>query len=72
MANAPVTVAEFTKGVETIGKLVAEFPPEKVASIPDLTPSKYAAVKRVCCRRVRCLLRRIVSARRSSAAFVRG
>ena len=34
--TAPGRLAAFTKGVETIGRLVAEFPPEKVASITGI------------------------------------
>ena len=34
--TAPGPLAAFTNGVETIGRLVAEFPPEKVASITGI------------------------------------
>jgi anaerobic selenocysteine-containing dehydrogenase len=39
-------LAAFTKGVETIGKLVAEFPPEKVASITGIDSSQIRLLAR--------------------------
>jgi anaerobic selenocysteine-containing dehydrogenase len=39
-------LAPFTKGVETIGKLVAEFPPEKVASITGIDSSQIRLLAR--------------------------
>jgi anaerobic selenocysteine-containing dehydrogenase len=41
---APLAV--FTKGVETIGKLVAEFPPEKVASITGIDSDQIRLLAR--------------------------
>jgi anaerobic selenocysteine-containing dehydrogenase len=39
-------LAAFTKGVDTIGKLVAEFPPEKVASITGIDFSQIRLLAR--------------------------
>jgi anaerobic selenocysteine-containing dehydrogenase len=39
-------LAPFTKGVETIGKLVAEFPPEKVASITGIDSDQIRTLAR--------------------------
>src|SRR5882724_4048410 len=39
-------LAPFTKGVETIGKLVAEFPPDKVASITGIDSSEIRLLAR--------------------------
>ena len=39
-------LAAFTKGVETIGKLVADFPPEKVASITGIDSSQIRLLAR--------------------------
>src|SRR5882724_5708606 len=39
-------VASFTKGVETIGHLVAEFPPEKVASITGIDSDQIRQLAR--------------------------
>lgn len=39
-------LAAFTKGVETIGNLVAEFPPEKVASITGIDSSQIRLLGR--------------------------
>jgi anaerobic selenocysteine-containing dehydrogenase len=39
-------LASFTKGVETIEKLVAEFPPEKVASITGIDPNQIRLLAR--------------------------
>ena len=39
-------LAPFTKGLETIGKLVAEFPPEKVASITGIDSSEIRLLAR--------------------------
>jgi len=39
-------LAAFTKGVETIGRLVAEFPPEKVASITGIEASQIRLLAR--------------------------
>jgi anaerobic selenocysteine-containing dehydrogenase len=39
-------LAAFTKGVETIGNLVAEFPPEKVASITGIDSSQIRVLAR--------------------------
>ncbi|HET9866391.1 MAG TPA: molybdopterin dinucleotide binding domain-containing protein, partial [Nitrospira sp.] len=39
-------LAAFTEGVDTIGKLVAEFPPEKVASITGIEPSQIRLLAR--------------------------
>jgi anaerobic selenocysteine-containing dehydrogenase len=39
-------MAEFTKGVATIGKLVAEFPPEKVAAITGIDSEQIRALAR--------------------------
>ena len=42
----PGPLAAFTKGVETIGKLVAEFPPEKVASITGIDADQIRLLAR--------------------------
>ena len=39
-------LAEFTKGVETIGNLVAEFPPERVASITGIDSDQIRLLAR--------------------------
>lgn len=39
-------LAEFTKGVETIGNLVAEFPPEKVATITGIEADQIRLLAR--------------------------
>lgn len=40
------SVAGFTKGVETIGKVVADFPPERVASITGIDADKIRSLAR--------------------------
>jgi len=42
----PGPVAAFTKGVETIGNLVSEFPPERVASITGIDSDQIRQVAR--------------------------
>ena len=42
----PGPLAAFTKGVETVGKLVAEFPPEKVAAITGIDSDQIRLLAR--------------------------
>ena len=42
----PGSLASFTKGLETIGNLVKEFPPEKVAPLTGIEPDQIRALAR--------------------------